>query len=191
MPEPKPRKRTWRTWAIRAAAGILPIAGLIIGSGVAVVAKHWPFSRAAAARDLQARLKGRLVIGQFHETWFPPGYIAADVKVLYPGSGKDNALIAARDLVVHGSYHGLLRHTISKAKIVGLRFAMPAGGHDALFVSGVKSGIKNIDELEIDDSAWISDKLRVEAKQIVLRDVGPNQTVRFRVSLLTDKPRGS
>ncbi|HWF11893.1 MAG TPA: hypothetical protein VG297_25670 [Bryobacteraceae bacterium] len=185
MPEPKPRKRTWRIWAIRAAAGIV----VVIVSGVAVTAKHWPFSRDTVARDLQGRVKGRLVIGRFHETWFPPGYIAADVKVL-PDKGNDNALISARDLVVRGSYYGLLRHTILKAKVVGLRLAMPAGGWDALFVTGVKSSSKNIDELEIDDSAWISGKLRFDAKQIVLRDVGPNRTVRFRASLVTDKPRG-
>src|SRR6185312_2385728 len=179
-----------RTLAVRGLATVLLIAAAVAVS----IATRWPFSRDAVTRELQTHLKGHLAIGQFHQTWFPPGFVAANISVVSRQNGRPHAgnatWIGVRDLSVRGSYKGLLTHALSKATIAGLRLTMPPGGSAELFVSGIRPRIRGIGELEIDDSACIFDNLRVEAKQIILQDVAPDRTVQFRASLLTNKPYG-
>src|SRR6188474_893715 len=50
--------------------------------GIVILATHWPFSRDAITRALQEATSRPVRIGGFRSTYFPPGCIAENVRVL-------------------------------------------------------------------------------------------------------------
>jgi hypothetical protein len=163
----------------------------LAGAGIWFV-RDWPFSRTAITRDLGQRLRGRLTIRRFRETWFPPGADMGDIKVTYGPRGQREAPeITVRDLVIRGSWHGLFTHTISNIQLLGLRIKIPAGeSARSLFLGGAKSKVKSLAELQINDASFDSQSLKFRANELVLDDLGHGETVRFRGFVVTDKPHG-
>ena len=179
---------TWRAWLVCAALTVLVIAG----SAAVWFSHNWPFTKDAVARDLQSHLSGTLQIGDFRETWFPPGAVAHDLRVSYPNAGLRTApQITAHDLVIRGSWHGLLTHSLSRIQVIGLHVYVPPGQRvGSLFVSGAKGKVRSVGELELNDASYDTQALKFQTRLLVLAHLGYGETVRFHGFLVTDQPHG-
>jgi len=179
-------------WNWRKAAALTAVLLLAALAGTAIwLSRNWPFTQAAVTRDLQGHLNGRLTIGRFRETFFPPGCVASDLRVDYADGKKEAPKMAAGDLIVQGSWHGLLTHTLQKIKVVGLHIEIPAGDSTgSLFARGGPSKVHGIGEVEFNDSEFKTEPLYFQAKQLVLDRIGAGEQIDFRGTLVTDKPRG-
>jgi hypothetical protein len=185
----------WRAWIV--SAGIL----LVGASAVAaiLVSRDWPFTQSAVTKDLQDELQGRVVIGKFRQTWFPPGCVADDLRVIRQNG--EPPLLTARSLIVQSSWYGLPQRRISKIKVIGLHVAIPAGkgsiDSSILRNSGTPNTFSSIGEIEANEAVveLQAHKTGRPARtfaihQLVLDHVGSGRTIQFRASMLVDKPAG-
>lgn len=185
----------WRTWVV--SAGIF----LVAATAVAAIwfSRDWPFTQRAVTADLQDELRGRVVIGKFRETWFPPGCVADDLRVVRQDG--EPPLATARNLIIQSSWHGLPERHISKIKVVGLHVIIPAGKgsiDSSLFrKSGTPNTFSSIGEVEANEA--VIELLPHKAgkpprtfavHQLILEHVGSGKTTQFRASMLMDKPAG-
>ncbi|MDP9170308.1 MAG: AsmA-like C-terminal region-containing protein [Acidobacteriota bacterium] len=160
---------------------------LCLGGAGFFIAHKWPFTREAFTRTLEQRFGRKVVIGQFRETWFPPGCIADDVRV--------SSQVTARKLIVQTSWTGLLSHHIGKVKVIGLRVAIAPGA--APEKSSGKESVSEIGEIEANEAVLQfppkmsgAEGTIFQLHQLVLDHVGPNEKVSFHGSLRMDRPPG-
>jgi hypothetical protein len=185
----------WRAWIV--SAGIILVAATTVAA--IWLSRDWPFTRSAVTKDLQDDLQGQVVIGKFRKTWFPPGCVADDVRVVSQNGGPP--LVTARSLIVQSSWHGLPARQISKIKVIGLHVTIPAGkgSIDSSIVRdpGAPNVFSSIGEVEANEA--VIELLRHEAgkpartfaiHQLVLDHVSSGKTLQFRASILVDKPAG-
>lgn len=127
--QPKPvRRRRWLRF-------VLILTGVLLVGCVAVFAFAWPFTRSKVIANLEERMGGRVEIGKFHRTWFPPGCVAEDVTFTGYGSLPNSIPITVRKLTIRGSFRGLLGRHISVFQADGVRVVAPSAG----YFSGWKS----------------------------------------------------
>ncbi len=102
-----PRRR--RSWKI---ALICAVAATVIAAGV--FRYDWPFRHAALLGALQQQSGMRVQIGSFRRTYFPnPGCVAGSIS--FYRSGVERPLLTINQLIIRGSYSGLLTHRISES----------------------------------------------------------------------------
>lgn len=187
-----------RRWWI---GGVLAVVLVLIGGSAVWSVKEWPFTRDALTRTLEERLRGRVVFGQFRETWFPPGCVADDVRLLSPKGAENPPLITARNLIIRTSWLGLVNHHIGKIKVVGLHLTIPpakASGQSSFMLdTGGKTDVSSIAEIEFNDAVlellppaegWR--KTTMEIHQLVLDHLADGKTAYFHLSLKTGRPTG-
>jgi hypothetical protein len=185
----------WRTWILYAGVGLL---AAIAATGV-WMSRNWPFTRNAITRDLQQNLQGRVVIGKFRETWFPPGCVASDIRVLHDAS--KTPAITARDLIVQSSWHGLPSRQISRLKVIGLHVIAPSAGGSfkSAFIrdGNSQSRFSTINEVEVNEAVLervphdeATNLDTVHLNQLILNRLGSGHLTHFRATLRTSKPAG-
>jgi hypothetical protein len=115
----------------------LRIVGLcLVGAitvAVVLLATHWPFTKDAITRSLQAATSRPVRIGAFHRSYFPPGCLAEDVRVLHNSHPDAPPLITIEKLLVRGSFIGMFTSPkrLAEVKVVGMRVRIPPNtSHD-------------------------------------------------------------
>src|ERR1700749_4261011 len=107
------------SWRTRAGLAAVLALGVLAAAGI-LAAKNWPFTRSAVTRELQQHLSGTVVIGGFRQTWFPPGAVAEDIKVVFPLGTSQTPPLSARTMGIEGSWHGLISRSLARIHIDGL-----------------------------------------------------------------------
>lgn len=121
-PEPlKPGRRR-----LRITLALLTLALIL---GVLLFAARWPFTRSKVIADLEQEMQGRVEIGKFHQTWFPPGCVAENVTFIGYGNLANATPITVRRLSILGSFHGLFSRHVSVLQAEGVRVIAPNAGY--------------------------------------------------------------
>jgi hypothetical protein len=174
-------------WIIIGAVLFIAAMGLA-GAGL-WIGKSWPFTRAAITQTLEQRFGRQVLIGQFRQTWFPPGCVAGDVHVASLGS--------AQNLIVKTGWADLLRRHLEKIKVVGLRITIALDNPPAVPGIAAKSSVSSVGEIEANETvleflpqAGDSGKTTIQVHQLVLDHVAAGQAIAFQVSLKAPKLAG-
>lgn len=109
--------------ALAVAMSFLTVAGVV----AVLLARSWPFTRAAVTKALQDRFARQVQIRAFRKTYFPPGCIAEGVSFLHRKRRYLPPLITVQTLVVKASWPGLLRFHkhLSEVQVLGLHVLVP------------------------------------------------------------------
>ncbi|HEY6251571.1 MAG TPA: AsmA-like C-terminal region-containing protein [Candidatus Angelobacter sp.] len=127
----KPRRR-WRRLSLLLVAAVLVVC-------FAVLAAKWPFTRSKVIANLEERMGGRVEIGKFHHTWFPPGCVAEDVTFTGYGSLPNSIPVTVHKLTIQASLRGLLSQHVSVFHAEGVHLISPNAG----YFSGWKEPLNN------------------------------------------------
>src|SRR5579864_8882441 len=92
---------------------------------VALLVANWPFTRSKVIADLEDEMQGRVEIGKFHQTWFPPGCVAEDVTFTGYGNLPNSTPITVHRLVIQGSFRGLFSKRVSVLQAEGVHVSAP------------------------------------------------------------------
>jgi hypothetical protein len=109
----------------------LRIVGLCVAAvpivGIVILATHWPFSEDAMRRAIREATSRPVEIGAFHTSYFPPGCLAENVRVLHNGNPEGPPLITVEKLMVHASLTGLFSKPkrLGEVKVVGMHVRIP------------------------------------------------------------------
>lgn len=177
------------------------LASLII-AGIVLLATHWPFSREAMTRAIQEATSRPVQIGAFRQSYFPPGCLAENIRVLHNGNPGGPPLITVEKLLVQGSLTGMFSSPkrLAQVKVVGLHIAIPPdGSHQGTARFALDSGAKSLAISKIvADGALLEflpskpgDKpylLRIDG--LVLRGVGSGKPWSYTAVLTNSKPPG-
>jgi hypothetical protein len=160
--------------------------------------KNWPFTSEAVARSLEQHVSGHVVFGRFRKTYFPPGCVADDIRVVNSAGASDVPAISARNLIISTTYHEMLARRIAKIKVVGLHLPMPRKGVQSPFRRDTSGGkpltIDQIEaneaDLELPDKSGDGEKTAFAVHQLVFDHLEAGSRAHFRASFKTEKPLG-
>jgi hypothetical protein len=177
--------------------------GIIIAS-IVVLATHWPFSREAMTRALEEATSRPVEIGAFHQSYFPPGCMAENVRVLHNSNPGGEPLITIEKLLVQGSLTGMFGPTkrLAQVKIVGMHLRIPpkgkSGGKNTVALNSGK-GAKSIAISKIIADGALLEFLpsepgekpyRLRIDGLDIRGVGDDNPMTYRVNLTNSEPPG-
>jgi hypothetical protein len=179
------------------------IFGLIV-LGIVVLATHWPFSREAVTRALEAATGRPVEIGAFHSSYFPPGCMAENIRVHRAHDGHEPPLIEIEKLLIQGSLTGMFFSPthLSQVKVVGMHFRIPPKGKSAdgrgTFSLGDQGGKSLSIGKIIADGALLEflpsepgeKPYRLEVRGLDIRDVGAGMPMKYRANLYNTEPPG-
>jgi hypothetical protein len=180
--------------------GVCVLAALTIC--IVILGAHWPFSRDAITRALQHATSRPVRIGGFRTTWFPPGCIAENVRVVHNNNPEATPLITIDRLVIQGSLTGMFTSPkrLQQVKVVGMRIAIPPkGSKDGTAKFALDSGGKPLEIVKIVADGSVLEflpakkgdepfRLRIDA--LTLLGVGSGKPWQYRATLTNSKPPG-
>lgn len=156
---------------------ILNMLALVVMVCAALFVSRWPFTRSKVIADLEGAMQGRVEIGKFQQTWFPPGCVAENVTFTGYGNLPNSTPITVRKLTIQSSFRGLFNKHLSLLQAEGV--------HVVALNPGFFSGWKR----EPSSSNTNSSKVTVEKYVAVdwllefLRGTG-DQSLQFAISRL-------
>jgi hypothetical protein len=178
--------------------GLGLVASLTIG--IVILAAKWPFTRDAITRALQKATSRPVQIGAFRQTYFPPGCVAENIRVLHNSNPSATPLIAIEKLQIHSSLTGMLSKRIAQVKVAGMRIVIPPkGSKDGTAKFALDTGG---DELEIAkivvDGALLEflpsepddEPYRLKIDGLTLAGVGSGKPWSYNAVLTNSKPPG-
>ncbi len=169
---------------------------VLVVVGVAVLARHWPFTRAALTSSLEQDSQAKVEIGAYRETYFPhPGCVTENVVFERDASSPK---LTIRRLTIVGSYLGMLGRYIPRVIAEGAVLSVPSGELKELFSSRSDQHPTNtsVGEIEANDAQIVfatEDKnhpLVFAFHELKLNGVSKDSTVRFVAFLQTPEPTG-
>jgi hypothetical protein len=174
--------------------GLCVLAALIIG--IVVVAAKWPFTRDAIVRSIQKATSRPVEIGAFQTSYFPPGCVAENVRVLHNSDPGGTPLIAIEKLTVQGSFIGMFTSPkrLARVTVAGMRIVIPPKGSPQRAEEFAFSG--GGDSLEISkialDRALLEflPSYRLAIDSLALDGVGSGKPWSYRAQLTNTKPPG-
>jgi hypothetical protein len=179
----------------------LPLIRWILGSLVAalvviaiVIALHWPFTESAIIQSLEQASSSTVEIGKFRKTYFPhPGCVAEQVVFRHEANADTPPLISVQNLIIQGSYVGLITKHVSRIRTNGMTIFIPSGSNQKFSSSSdvtIDEWIADNTVLEFGSRAAGKPPLKFEIHECVLRGVGGVLPVTFRVKLSNPEPPG-
>jgi hypothetical protein len=191
-PTPAQTPTRFRVLAVVALVAIVAIAVLAI-----LMARHWPFTRAAVVQCLQQESGNTVRIANYRETYFPhPGGVAEGVTFLDPESGNAPPAITIQKLTIEGNYLGLLSQHLSTIRAEGLRVQVPpaekrsSGSNFFTTSSNLSIGVLVADgaEISFEPSNASEQPLVFRLPRLTLRSIGKNHPTSFAGTVLIPLP---
>lgn len=115
--------------ALLIAAAIIVLA--IIAFIVILHSPLWPFEQAKIVKQLSEASDSQVTVRNFRKTYFPPGCVLDGVE--FHHGNFSTPLITIRQLIVKGTYLGMLRHHLDRVTAVGMRVLIPPIGTGVTF----------------------------------------------------------
>ncbi|HEY2015405.1 MAG TPA: AsmA-like C-terminal region-containing protein [Bryobacteraceae bacterium] len=175
----------------------------LVGIGVALLAFNWPFTKEAMTRALEQATSRPVQIGQFRQSYFPPGCEAENVRVLEHGAGGV-PLITIDKLLVQGSLIGMFTSPkrLAQVKLVGMHMQIPPKGphgENAGVALNTGSGGKALSISKIVADGTLLEFLPAETGKkpyqlrvdgLVITGVGSGQPMSYKAKLTNTEPPG-
>jgi hypothetical protein len=174
-----------------------------VATAIAVLAAKWPFTQDAMTRALQEATSRPVRIGRFHQSYFPPGCMAEDIRVLHNSRPDGPPLITIEKLLVQGSLTGMITSPkrLAEVKAVGMHVQIPPKGaaEEGQSSLPLNSGSKSLVISKIvADGAMLEfmpskpgDKpYRLRVDGLILKDVGAGVPINYSLILTNSKPPG-
>jgi|SRR5579871_224330 len=192
----------------RARRVIIAAVLLVIAPAAAVavfLTIYWPFTRQSIIDALQEQSARSVEITNFRRTYFPPGCVAGGVRFLHRVHKDKPPIITIRQLIIRGSYFGLLRSPvrINEAQAIGLRVTVPPRrpgepAAEPIPLNSRSSGKSVVIDRILANEALIEmrpaeprDKpFTVSIHQLTLENIADNKRFSFRTALAISKPPG-
>jgi hypothetical protein len=192
----RPRRSPRWLWIL----GLCVLAALIIG--IVILATKWPFTRDAIVRAIHEATSRQVEIGAFKPSYFPPGCVAENVRVLHQSDPSGTPLITIERLTIQGSFTGMFTSPkrLAQVKVAGMRIVVPPegspqraekfafkSGGDSLEISkiAVERALLEFVPSEADDEAY-----RLGIDSLTLDGVGSGKPWSYRAQLTNTKPPG-
>ena len=174
-------------------AGLITLA-IFIAAGI-FLGTHWPFRREAVLKDLEEASESRVVVGGFHETYFPrPGCVLDHV--IFQHDSDPQPLITADTIRIEGSFSGLLTSHVKRIVTEGLRIVIQAKNSGEHFETPKRSTVV-IDELTADGGMLEvrrrdpdESPLQFTFHNFSLSNVGAHGPASFRAKFSNPEPPG-
>jgi hypothetical protein len=167
----------------------LPLIGLAL-----LVYWKFPFRRNELIRQVESRTGARLEIGDYRESWFPPGFSAKNLRL----TNRAGDVLTAARMDLEGSYAGLLRSPKVLPKVYARSLRLRLRLKDAqVSANGLSGGGLAVGEIRLDDlqaellrNAPDKEPFPIIVHSLVLKNAGPQRTVAFRISMENPRPAG-
>ena len=192
QPEPlQPRRRRFRI--------TLTLLALAVIVGAVLFTVRWPFTRSKVIADLEEKMQGRVEIGQFRQTWFPPGCVAEDVTFTGYGNLPDSTPITVRKLTIQGSFHGLFTKHVSVLQAEGVRVVAPSAGYFSGWTQTNSRNQQNSSEVVVEKYVVVDSvlefshgkqPLQFAISRLELISPDAHNVMTFQVRLRNPKPPG-
>ena len=115
----------------RKAIAIVLVGLAAVGLAALLFTFLWPFSQASVVQNLSEATDSTVSVQSFHATYFPPGCVLDGVE--FHHHGDHFTLITLDELIVEGSYLGMLRKHVAQLTAVGARIFVPPFGQSITF----------------------------------------------------------
>ena len=163
----------------------------VIAIGVAIIARHWPFSRDSAAFSLSDALASSVEFGTFRQTYFPyPGFVAANVKII-PKQGPAAGHAEIANLRAEATWAGLLSHRLRRMTADGLTMSIRSLGEHAFLGN---AGRTIIDDLDLSRATLqigtAGDTQQFAFHRVSLQNVAAGRQMAYQVSVAIPRPAG-
>jgi len=153
----------------------------------------WPFERAKIVKELSEASDSTVTVRSFHKTYFPPGCIL-DAVEFHHGNVKA-PLITMEQLIVKGSYTGMLRHHLDRVTAVGMHVLIPPIGTGVVFHTMnpnvvIDEFIADGSSLEIAEREKHPHPLIFIIHKAAVRDVAAGRPMQVKLELHMPEPPG-
>ena len=194
--EINPHKRSIR-WSTRQRIVVIGACALLLAFAVAVIllTAKWPFTRASVTAQLEELGEGKVDIGSFQRTYFPPGCVAHDV-VFHGNAGHAQAPITVKTITVEGSYAGMFEFPkhIRRIRLDGLKVIQGPGGELGKPSENSKLVVDELlaDGAELDVSLDVkpANRLRFQVRQLSMRHMEAGKPFDFKATVRLPEPPG-
>lgn len=177
---------------------------VIAFAGVSL-ATHWPFTREAVTRALEAASGRSVQISTFSQMYFPPGCTAEGIRFLRHKHPDAEPLITVEKLLIQGSLIGMFTSPkrLSAVRIVGMHVRIPprdpdGEGKNAVLLNSGPGGQSLAISKITADNAQLEFLPRepngkvycLKIDRLGIRDVGSGAPMSYRVTLTNTEPPG-
>lgn len=176
------------------------IFGALLLIFAAILATHWPFTRAKVIEALREQAEGDVTIGEFRETFFPhPGCVARQVTIHHGANPAEPPIVTVDTLELKGSYSALLTFskTLAEIRTDGMRIHVPAQRK----TNGGGSGSASSPSIGMDrfvaDHALLEFALKdggppfvIRIHHVELSPAAPKRKMHFATTLAIPEPEG-
>lgn len=155
----------------------------------------WPFQQKPVVQNLEEASDSKLRLRAFHRTYFPfPGCVIEGLE-FNQDSKASKPLITIEKLIIRGSYFGIFRRRLTSVTAESLHIFIPAFGSGATFHTSpskitIDQIVANGAVLEFALRKPGKQPLRFEIHEALLRDVGWNGPLSYRVKVRNPEPPG-
>jgi hypothetical protein len=155
----------------------------------------WPFQQKPVVQNLEDASDSQLRLRAFHRTYFPfPGCVIEGLE-FNQGSNASKPLITIEKLIIQGSYVGIFARRLTRVTAENMHVFIPAFGSGATFHTTpskitIDEIVANGAVLEFALRKPDKQPLRFEIHEALLRDVGWNGALTYRVKVRNPEPPG-
>jgi AsmA-like C-terminal region len=174
--------------------GAAVLATLLLGAGVALCSKFWPFSEKSVIEDLAEASDSTVTVQGYHPTYFPvPGCVLEGVEFVH--GDRHFRLITIERMRIEGSYAGVVTGHVPKVTVDGAQIFIPPFGSDEVFHSQHSKLV--VDELITNRSSvsFFSDDRNIQPTRFDVHDalltgVRWGSPIRYRLKFRNPNPPG-
>lgn len=173
----------------------LIVIGLVVIVAFTLFATKWPFTRSKIIAELEDATQGKVEIGRFHHTYFPPGCVAENVTFTRYDRQQNAAPITVRRLTIQGSFRGLFTKHIRVFRLDGVHAVTQ---NPALLAELTQH--KSNSKIKIDEYVFAGSVLELshknrpatkfEISELMLRPSVDKGVTHFETTLRNPKPPG-
>jgi AsmA-like C-terminal region len=173
----------------------LIVADVAVLAAVVLFAVKWPFTRSKVIAELEGATQGKIQIGKFHQTYFPPGCVAENVSLTRYGNQPGATPVTVRKLTIQGSLRGLFTKHVQVFRMDGMHVVARRPDFLAEWAQNKSNSKVRVDEYVITASVLEVERgadkppLKFEVAELALRP-GTNGATHFEAALRNPEPPG-
>lgn len=167
---------------------------LLLGAGIILASRFWPFSEKSVVEDLAEASDSAVTVRSYHPTYFPvPGCVLEGIEFRH--GNNHFRLITIEKMRIEGSYTGILTRHVPRINAEKAQIFIPPFGSHAIFHSQHSNLV--VDELSANGSSvsFLSDEknsqiMRFDVHDALLTGVRWGSAISYRLKFRNPNPPG-